>query len=74
MKENSHRFILAYSSPLSQADSVNALGYSGEGQLSKDILKSRAMLETSNESLKDLLLLFKHSPHSTDHTFVTVDQ
>ena len=64
MKENSDRFILT----------INALGCSGEGQLSKNILKSRALLETSDERLKDFLLLFRNSPHSIDHPFVAVDQ
>ena len=74
MKENSHRFILAHSSPLLQEENVNALGYSGEGQLSKNILMSRAMLETSDDRLKDLLSLFRNSPHSSDHPFITVEQ
>ena len=74
MKENSHRFILAYSSPLLQEETVNALGYSGEGQLSKNLLMHRAMLETRDERLKDLMKLFHNSPHSKKHPFVTVDQ
>ena len=44
MKENSHRFILAYSSPLLQEETMIALGYSGKGQVSKNLLLHRAVL------------------------------
>ena len=44
MKENSHRFILACSSPLLQEETVNVLGYSGERQLSKNLLMHSTML------------------------------
>ena len=74
MKENSYRFILAHSSPLLQEDSVSALGYSGEGPMSKNILQNRSALETKDEGLKELLLLFHDSPHSTEHPHITTDQ
>ena len=74
MKENSHRFILAHSSPLLQEETVNALGYSGEGQLSKNLMMHRSMLETRDERLKYLMKLFHNSFHSKKHPFVTFDQ
>ena len=74
MKENSHRFILAYSSSLLQEKTVNVLGYSGERQLSKTLLMHRAILETIVECLKDLMKLFHNSPHLKKHPYVTVDQ
>ena len=50
------------------------LGYSGEGQPSKNLLMHRAMLDTRDERLKDLMKLFHNSLHSKKHPFVTVDQ
>ena len=51
MKENSNRFILAHSSPLLQDATAHDLGFSGEGQLSKDMLLNRKDVETSDERL-----------------------
>ena len=69
-KENSKRFILFYSSPLSQLNNVHDLGYSGEGKLSRIILWNNADILSSDGHLKDLMKLFHNSTHTRMHTFV----
>ena len=73
MKENSNKFILACSSPLLQDTTARDLGYSGEGQLSKNMLLHSAELETNDARLKDLVNLFHNSPHVKKHHHVIVD-
>lgn len=74
MKENSNMFILAYSSLLLQEETMHDLGYSSQGQLSRNVLLQKAFLETSDALLKDLLKLFHNSLHSKNRPFVTVAQ
>ena len=72
MKENSNRFIIAYSSPLLQDNTAQNLGYSGEGQLSRNIWLNRTEIETTDERLKNLMKLFHNSTHAEMHPFVTI--
>ena len=58
MKEKPKSFILAYSSPLLQDNTVQSLGCSGEVQLSKNMLLNRTYIETTEDRLKDLMKLF----------------
>ena len=74
MKEKSNKLLLDYSSPLLQDDIVQNLGYSGEGQRSKNMLLNRKEIETTDEHLKDLMKLFNNSTHTKMHSFVTVAQ
>ena len=74
MKENYNRFILAHSSTVLKDTTAQDLGYSGEGQLSKNVLLNREDLITSDERLQDLMKLFHNSPQTKMHQFVTVAQ
>ena len=55
MKENSNRFILVYSSPLLQDLTAQDLSFSGESQLSKNMISNKTYLQTSDEQLNDLM-------------------
>ena len=48
MKENPHRLMLDYSSPPSQPNTVNTLENSGEEQLIRNTLWSKANIEPSD--------------------------
>ena len=74
MKENPHRFILSYSSSLLQPNAVNNLGYSGEGQLSRNTLWSKDNVESSDERFKDLMNFFHNYTHTKSHPFISVSQ
>ena len=72
MKKNSNRFSLAYSYPLLQDTTLQDLCYSGEDQLSKNMLLNRTDVETSDEHLKDLTRQFHNQSHAKMHPFITV--
>ena len=74
MKENSNRYILAYSSPFLQDNTVQNLDYYGEGQLRKNMMLNMTDIETSDERLKDRMKLFHNSTNSKMRLFVTVIQ
>ena len=74
MKENSHMFTLAYSSPLSQFNTEHNLGCSGEEQLSRNTLLNKCNVETSEECLNDLIKLFHNSINTKSHPFISVSQ
>ena len=62
------------SSPLLHPNIANSLGYSGEGQLSQNMLKDNDKILSSEERLNDLMKLFKNSPHQRIPPFVSVEQ
>ena len=64
MKENSHRFMLAYSSPLLEPNAVNNMGCSGEEQLSRNALLIKYNIESFDERLKYLMKRFHISTHA----------
>ena len=74
MKENSHRSMLAYVSPILQANTVNNLGFSIEVKLSRNTLQRKANIESSDEYLKDRMKLFHKSTHAKSHPFIYVSQ
>ena len=74
MKENSHRLMLAYSSPLFKSSAVQNLGKFGEGQLSRNTLWSRTEIESTDECHKDLMKLFHNSTCSRMHPFIIAAQ
>ena len=73
MRENTGRFKLAYSSPFLRGDILEQLGMSGEGPLVQDILHHQGFLDL-HPSVRDLLSLFNHSPHSPISSIITPDE
>ena len=73
MKENSARFRLAYSSPTLDSEMRCALGPSGEGPLTKDILTSQEQL-CNRPEVQEILELFRNSQHESISTHITSDQ
>ena len=73
MKENSNRFCLACSSPLLENKLCRELGSSKEGNLSKDLLESQAMLQNLPE-VQEVFEMFCNSHHEKIHAEIACEQ
>ena len=74
MKKHPYTFVLAYSSLLLQANVVQNLGFSGEGQISRNTLQGMIEIASTVQCLKGLIKLFYNSTYDKSYTFVFVMQ